>query len=69
MFTTNVGPLARTLRIVAGLAIVSLFFVYPASEWRYASLLGLVPLLTGSSALARFTVCSVCRPGRPDAGD
>lgn len=47
MFTTNVGPLDRTLRIVAGLAIVSLYFVYRASEWRYASLLGLVPLLTG----------------------
>ena len=47
MFTSNVGPLDRGIRIAVGLAVLSLFFIYPASEWRYASLLGLVPLLTG----------------------
>lgn len=47
MFTTNVGSLDRTLRIAVGLAVLSLFLIYPESEWRYWTLLGLVPLMTG----------------------
>lgn len=45
---TNIGTWDRTLRIVAGLALVSLVFVGPKTLW---GLLGLVPLATG---LARF---------------
>ncbi|MFT3733117.1 MAG: DUF2892 domain-containing protein [Hyphomicrobium sp.] len=44
----NVGTLDRTLRIVVGLALLSLVFVGPKTLW---GLVGLVPLLTG---LARF---------------
>ena len=40
----NVGTFDRTLRIIAGIAILSLAFVGPATPWGY---LGLVPLLTG----------------------
>ena len=36
----------RTLRIVAGLAVLSLFFVLEGNA-RYWALLGFVPLLTG----------------------
>lgn len=43
---TNVGSIDRTLRIVAGLAILSLFFVLDEGQRGWA-LLGLVPLLTG----------------------
>jgi len=43
---TNVGSIDRTLRIVAGLAILSLFFVLDEGHRGWA-LLGLVPLLTG----------------------
>ena len=50
MFTINVGSIDRLIRIVLGLAVLSLFFIYPQSEWRYYSLLGLVPLLTGIAA-------------------
>ena len=67
MFTSNVGPLDRTLRIVAGLALLSLFFIYPASDWRYASLLGLVPLLTGlfgTCPLYSLLGLSTCAAGR-----
>lgn len=46
--TSNIGTWDRTLRIVAGLALVSLVFVGPKTLW---GLLGLVPLATG---LARF---------------
>ncbi|OQX18591.1 MAG: hypothetical protein BWK76_07050 [Desulfobulbaceae bacterium A2] len=41
---TNIGSIERVVRIVIGLAILSLAFVGPASPWGY---LGLVPLLTG----------------------
>jgi hypothetical protein len=42
----NVGGIDRTLRIVAGLAVLALFFVLEGNA-RYWALLGLVPLLTG----------------------
>jgi hypothetical protein len=42
----NVGGIDRTLRIVVGLAVLSLFFVLEGSA-RYWGLVGLVPLFTG----------------------
>jgi hypothetical protein len=42
----NIGNLDRGIRIVAGLAILSLVFVGPKSLW---GLLGLFPLATGLS--------------------
>jgi len=41
---TNEGTLDRILRVIVGLAILSLAFVGPQTPWAY---LGLVPLLTG----------------------
>ena len=41
---TNEGGLDRVLRIVVGLAILSLAFVGPKTPWAY---LGVIPLLTG----------------------
>lgn len=40
----NEGPLDRTLRVIAGLGILSLAFVGPQTPWAYV---GLVPLVTG----------------------
>ncbi len=42
----NVGRLDRLIRIVAGLAVLSLFFILDGGI-RYISLLGLVFILTG----------------------
>ncbi len=47
MFAKNVGSIDRILRIVVGLIVLSLFFIYPDASWRYLALLGIVPLLTG----------------------
>lgn len=47
MFAKNVGSVDRMLRIVVGLVVLSLFFVYPDASWRYLALIGIVPLLTG----------------------
>jgi hypothetical protein len=40
----NVGSMERIIRIVAGIAILSLAFVGPRSPWAY---LGIIPLATG----------------------
>ncbi|QLF70970.1 DUF2892 domain-containing protein [Peteryoungia desertarenae] len=47
MFAKNVGSVDRLLRIVAGLVLLSLFFIYPDASWRYFALIGIVPLATG----------------------
>lgn len=39
----NIGPIDRLIRVVIGLAVLSLVFVGPKTLW---GLLGLVPLLT-----------------------
>jgi hypothetical protein len=41
---TNEGGVDRTLRVIVGLALLSLVFVGPKSMW---GLVGIVPLLTG----------------------
>jgi hypothetical protein len=46
--TSNIGTWDRILRIVVGLALLSLVFVGPKTPW---GLVGLIPLLTG---LTRF---------------
>lgn len=40
----NIGMVERIIRILAGLGIISLAFVGPATPWAY---LGIIPLLTG----------------------
>lgn len=47
MFAKNVGTVDRIVRIVVGLVLLSLFFIYPDASWRYYTLIGIVPLLTG----------------------
>ncbi len=42
--TANAGPVDRTLRILVGLAVLSLTVLGPRTSW---GLLGIVPLLTG----------------------
>ena len=40
----NEGKLDRTLRVIAGAALISLVFIGPQSAWGWV---GLVPLVTG----------------------
>ncbi|RMF09299.1 MAG: DUF2892 domain-containing protein [Alphaproteobacteria bacterium] len=47
MFKKNVGTIDRAARIIAGLVLLSLFFLYPDAPWRYWTLIGIIPLLTG----------------------
>lgn len=50
---SNIGIIDRNLRLLLGIALLSLFFVGPKTPW---GLVGLIPLITG---LARF--CPVYR--------
>ncbi|MFZ1813597.1 MAG: DUF2892 domain-containing protein [Rhizobiaceae bacterium] len=47
MFKTNEGTIDRTLRVLVGLALLAIFFMYPDASWRYWTLIGIVPLATG----------------------
>jgi len=47
MFKTNVGGIDRALRIIAGIVLLALFFMYPDASWRYWALIGIIPLATG----------------------
>lgn len=44
---TNVGNIDRTIRVIAGLAILSLFFIIEG-DMRWFALVGLVPLATAT---------------------
>jgi hypothetical protein len=47
MFKTNVGGMDRILRIVVGLALLAGFFLNAEATYRWAYLIGIVPLATG----------------------
>ncbi len=60
----NIGSWERTIRIIAGLFILTLTFVGPKTPWAY---LGIVPLATGLAgwcppyALVGFSTCKNCK--------
>jgi hypothetical protein len=47
MFPANESTMDRALRIIAGVVLLAMFFLYPDASWRYWTLLGIVPLVTG----------------------
>ncbi|MFZ2102610.1 MAG: DUF2892 domain-containing protein [Oricola sp.] len=47
MFKTNEGMIDRAVRVIAGIALLAAFFMYPDASWRYWTLIGIVPLATG----------------------
>lgn len=47
MFKTNEGSFDRIVRVVVGIVLLALFFLYPAASWRYWTLIGIIPLVTG----------------------
>lgn len=67
MFSRNVGSIDRILRSFVGLALLAGFFLYPASGWRWAFLIGIVPLATGlvgSCLVYRLFGVSTCPVNR-----
>ena len=60
----NVGSVERAIRIITGIAILSLAFVGPQSPWAY---FGIIPLATGlmgwcpAYALLGISTCKNCK--------
>jgi len=48
MFKNNVGMTDRVIRIFIGVVLLVAFFIYPNASWRYWTLIGVVPLITGA---------------------
>ena len=67
MFANNVGGIDRILRIVVGLALIAGFFLNADATYRWAYLIGIVPLVTGLAGtcpayrLFGFSTCPVKR--------
>ncbi len=65
---TNIHPIERVVRVVAGLGLTSMAFVGPESPWFF---LGLVPVATGllgwcpPYAIFGFSTCAT--PKKPTA--
>lgn len=47
MLKKNEGAIDRTLRVIVGLALLAGFFMMPEASYRWAFLIGIVPLATG----------------------
>ena len=63
MFPRNEGTLDRVLRVILGVALLAAFFFFPDASYRWAFLIGVVPLLTGlvgSCPLYRIFGLSTC---------
>lgn len=45
----NVGTVDRVIRVVAGLALLALFFVYPGAWWLWiTAVVGIILVVTGA---------------------
>ena len=47
MFSRNEGSIDRILRVIVGIALIAGYFVFPDASYRWAFLLGIIPLVTG----------------------
>ncbi len=47
MLKKNEGTTDRALRVIAGVALLAAFFAMPEASYRWAFLIGIVPLATG----------------------
>ncbi|MCC0043244.1 MAG: DUF2892 domain-containing protein [Brucellaceae bacterium] len=47
MFKTNEAMIERVIRVAVGIVLLAMFFMYPDASWRYWTLIGILPLVTG----------------------
>lgn len=46
MFSKNVGTFDKTVRVLVGIALLVAFFMMPDAPYRWALLIGIIPLAT-----------------------
>lgn len=61
LLPTNTGAADRVMRVLAGLALVSLAFVGPRTPWAWLGLIPLITGLVGSCPLYTLLGISTCR--------
>jgi hypothetical protein len=61
---TNAGTLDRTIRIVLGLAVLSLAFIGPRTPFAYIGIVPLVTGLIGFCPLYRLVGLNTCPVGK-----
>lgn len=64
MFKHNVGSIDRALRVIIGLALISLVFIGPQTPWGWIGLLPLATAVTGFCPGYLPFGLSTCRMGR-----
>ncbi|WP_172295648.1 DUF2892 domain-containing protein [Pseudoruegeria sp. HB172150] len=47
MLKKNVGAVDRGLRIAVGIVLLACYFIFPDAGYRWAFLIGIIPLATG----------------------
>lgn len=47
MFKINEGSADRIIRVVVGVVLLALFFLNPDAGWKWFTLIGIIPLITG----------------------
>jgi len=68
MLKKNVGTIDRALRAILGLALIAGYFLYPDASYRWAFLLGIVPLATAllstcpAYSLLGLSTCPLKKP-------
>lgn len=58
--STNVGTIDRVLRVIVGLALISLVFVGPMTPWGWVGLVPLATALFGTCPLYSILGISTC---------
>ena len=68
MLMKNVGSIDRIARVIVGIVLLGVFFLYPESPWRYWTLIGIVPLATGlMSNCPVYSILGISTCGRKAA--
>lgn len=66
---TNVGMVDRAIRVVIGLALISLVFVGPQSQWGWIGVIPLVTAMAGFCPAYRLLGMRTCKTAsRPHHG-
>lgn len=60
----NIGTIDRSLRIIIGIALISLVFVGPKTPWGWIGLIPLVTALISWCPLYRIVGVNTCQAGK-----
>lgn len=68
IFPRNEHPIDRVIRVVLGIALLSLVWIGPQTSWGWVGVVPLVTGLVGSCPLYRLFGISTCSIGKSQTG-